>query len=67
MALASRDWVAKHCEERVQSIARQTRKSVSGQIAERLEILAARNREIHERDCFNLNPATNLMNPAPRR
>jgi glycine hydroxymethyltransferase len=29
----------------------------------RIEALAERNREIHERDCFNLNPAANVMNP----
>ena len=26
--------------------------------------MIAENRRIHERDCFNLNPATNVMNPA---
>ncbi|MDN3718531.1 hypothetical protein QW131_03060 [Roseibium salinum] len=35
----------------------------SAQIAERIEALARENRKIHERDCFNLNPATNVMNP----
>ncbi|SMO47394.1 glycine hydroxymethyltransferase [Thalassovita litoralis] len=29
----------------------------------RIEALAAENRQIHEQDCFNLNPATNVMNP----
>jgi glycine hydroxymethyltransferase len=29
----------------------------------RIEALAEENRQIHERDCFNLNPATNVMNP----
>jgi glycine hydroxymethyltransferase len=29
----------------------------------RIEALAKRSREIHERDCFNLNPATNVMTP----
>jgi glycine hydroxymethyltransferase len=29
----------------------------------RLEGLIERNREIHERECINLNPATNVMNP----
>ncbi|MEM8754762.1 MAG: aminotransferase class I/II-fold pyridoxal phosphate-dependent enzyme, partial [Pseudomonadota bacterium] len=32
-------------------------------VAGRVEALARRNREIHERDCFNLNPATNVLNP----
>lgn len=31
--------------------------------AERVEQLAARNSEIHDRQCINLNPATNTMNP----
>jgi glycine hydroxymethyltransferase len=31
--------------------------------AERVEQLAARNTEIHDRQCINLNPATNTMNP----
>jgi len=35
----------------------------SGLIAERIENLAKQNRDIHERECFNLNPATNAMNP----
>ena len=29
----------------------------------RLHALVARNRQIHDRDCINLNPATNTMNP----
>ena len=29
----------------------------------RIAALTTENRNIHERDCFNLNPATNVMNP----
>src|SRR5262245_7337091 len=29
----------------------------------RVSALIERNREIHERECINLNPATNVMNP----
>ena len=29
----------------------------------RIETLADQNRALHDRDCFNLNPATNVMNP----
>ena len=36
----------------------------SSEVAARLEALMQRNVEIHDRDCFNLNPATNVMNPA---
>ncbi len=32
-------------------------------ITERVEALIERNRQIHEVDCVNLNPATNVMNP----
>jgi len=32
-------------------------------LASRIEALADENRTIHDRDCFNLNPATNVMNP----
>ena len=30
---------------------------------DRLHALVDRNRQIHDRDCINLNPATNTMNP----
>lgn len=33
-------------------------------LGDRIDTLAAANRRIHERDCLNLNPATNVMNPA---
>ena len=33
-------------------------------LAADIDRLAARNRAIHDRDCINLNPATNVMNPA---
>ena len=32
-------------------------------LADEVAALTAKNRRIHERDCINLNPATNLMNP----
>ena len=35
----------------------------SAGIARRIASLTEQNRQIHERDCFNLNPATNVMNP----
>ncbi len=63
MTLAPRDWVPAQCEARVQNIARQTRPARSADIAARITALAAENRKIHEVDCFNLNPATNVMNP----
>ncbi|MFX4220249.1 MAG: serine hydroxymethyltransferase [Thalassobaculum sp.] len=63
MVLARRSWVPAPSEDLIQSLARRTADETSDRIAERIEALAMRNREIHERDCFNLNPATNVMNP----
>ena len=34
------------------------------EVAARLEALATENARIHDAECFNLNPATNVMNPA---
>ena len=61
--LAKRDWVPAHSEALVQHIAGETAEAGSAQIAARIQGLAAENRQIHERDCFNLNPATNVMSP----
>lgn len=63
MALARRSWVPAPSEDLVQSLAARTTGEESERTIARIEALAARNREIHERDCFNLNPATNVMNP----
>ncbi|SPF77837.1 serine hydroxymethyltransferase [Pseudoprimorskyibacter insulae] len=61
--LTPRSWVPEPSETLVQSVADQTAKATSTDIAQRLEALAQTNRQIHERDFFNLNPATNVMNP----
>lgn len=61
--LKKRKWVPAQCEDRVQTIARDTAHASGTQIADRIAALACRNREIHEAECFNLNPATNVMSP----
>ena len=61
--LRHRSWVPEHCEDTVQTFAQQTSTATTGAIATRIEALATRNREIHEEECFNLNPAANVMNP----
>jgi glycine hydroxymethyltransferase len=63
MTLSRRNWVPDHCETRVLAIAGEVAEQASGDVLARVEALAARNREIHETECFNLNPATNVMNP----
>ncbi len=61
--LSPRPWVPAHCETLMQRIASHTAQTSSAQIDARLDQLVEDNRTIHERDCFNLNPATNVMNP----
>jgi glycine hydroxymethyltransferase len=61
--LASRPWVPTLCETRVQDIADSLSAADSAGIAARIYALIDRNRRIHDQECFNLNPATNVMNP----
>ena len=61
--LNHRPWVPANCERYIQDVAAKTAASSSADIANQIEALAENNRQIHERDCFNLNPATNVMNP----
>ena len=61
--LKYRPWVPEQCERYIQDVAGKTAQSQSADIASRIESLTQENRHIHERDCFNLNPATNVMNP----
>lgn len=61
--LVKRDWVPTTCEKRVTDITAQTAQRSTLDNAARLDALIAQNRDIHERECFNLNPATNVMNP----
>ncbi len=63
-ALAHRPWLPAASTGRVEAIAAATASAASAAVAARLDALVAENRRIHERDCFNLNPATNVMNPA---
>ncbi len=62
-SLKRRDWVPAHCEDQVVKFAQGTA-AMDGEAAiRRIEALAAENSVIHEKQCFNLNPATNVMNP----
>lgn len=63
MTLMHRPWVPNGCETRVQDIARQTASAPSKDVLARVQRLTEENRVIHEEQCFNLNPATNVMNP----
>jgi len=61
--LARRPWVPEHSEDYIQHIAASLAGDSTTQIDERIAALIDDNRRIHDRDCFNLNPATNVMNP----
>lgn len=62
-ALALRSWVPEACESYIQSLAEPVATSHTRIIEGRIDQLIEQNRAIHECDCFNLNPATNVMNP----
>jgi len=58
-----RPWLPQTVAARIDGISANTRRLTSDLIADRIDQLVEENRKIHERDCFNLNPATNVMNP----
>lgn len=61
--LEPRPWVPGACETYIQAIASDTARRSADATAAVLHALIAENRQIHEVDCVNLNPATNVMNP----
>src|SRR5690349_20926498 len=61
--LATRPWVSPVSARRVAELAAQAAAKEPVAVAKRLEELVARNRTIHEVECVNLNPASNVMNP----
>ncbi len=62
-ALARRPWVPEACESYIQGLASETARRSADATEAALDALVAENRKIHEIDCVNLNPATNVMNP----
>lgn len=62
-ALATRQWVPERCETYIQTIATQVAEQSNLAVADWLTALIAENSAIHETDCINLNPATNVLNP----
>lgn len=61
--LARRGWVPAASEDHVLRIAGEVAGQDRAAREARLADLVTENRTIHERDCVNLNPATNVMNP----
>ncbi len=61
--LQRRDWVPAGPETYVQALAQQVARSSPEDTEAALVAAVDENRAIHERQCINLNPATNMMNP----
>jgi glycine hydroxymethyltransferase len=59
----SRDWLPEAARRRERAILDAAADGSPAWLDARLAALTERNREIHERECINLNPATNVMNP----
>jgi glycine hydroxymethyltransferase len=66
-ALAHRPWVPDAPEALVQRIAAATASTEADAIEAALLAAVAENTAIHDRDCVNLNPATNTLNPKAER
>ncbi|ATG36387.1 putative serine hydroxymethyltransferase [Phaeobacter piscinae] len=63
MTQAPHSWLPEASITRIEDITRATAGAASDQLLDRIATLVEENRVIHEADCFNLNPATNVMNP----
>ena len=63
VGLAHRPWVSDTCESYVQEFASNAANLFPTKITNPLHELVDLNRSVQEQDCFNLNPATNMMNP----
>ena len=61
--LAPRPWVPEASERYVQSVAGRVAGLDVDAVERELLAYVEENHAIHERDCVNLNPATNMMNP----
>ncbi len=61
--LSHRPWVPQAAEAYIQGIAASAA-APAGALRGRIQSLMEQNLQIHDQDCFNLNPATNVMNPA---
>ncbi len=62
-ALAPQAWLPEQSATRVRTIATAASERTGAAALAELDRLVALNHQIHDRDCLNLNPATNIMNP----
>ena len=62
-ALDTRNWVPAACEAYIQSVATDVAGADTDAVDAMIEALVRENQQIHDEDCINLNPATNVLNP----
>lgn len=62
-ALAPRPWVPSASEQRVRAVAETLTGRTAPDILAGIERLVEQNHRIHDVECVNLNPATNVMSP----
>ena len=63
MSYSSRPWLSDALNEFARQAINTHHFADSRKLAEQIDRLAALNKNIHEQQCLNLNPATNIMNP----
>jgi glycine hydroxymethyltransferase len=62
-SLAARPWTSDPTEQRVRSVAESVAVADAASAVGEIERLVAENHRIHDQECLNLNPATNVMDP----
>jgi glycine hydroxymethyltransferase len=67
MKLERRDWVPAAIEDHVAALLDGMNGLCAEGLLDALDDWVEQNRHIHESDCINLNPATNVMNPKAER
>ena len=63
MSHSKLSWLPKHSQIYIAEIETKYRHLSLSQLEQTLLELSSENKRIHEEDCINLNPATNVMNP----
>ena len=63
MQMANLTWLPEHSADYVKTIVQNQSKLSADEIDTQIHRLVETNRKIHEHECINLNPGTNIMNP----